>query len=166
MDHSDMSHLFSCSNPNCVLPHPVPCNFTCCPVYLADGAIKGKKNHGDIKLLVDQTLDPMVSAYFKNNGQTKTLIQLIQERYDIQAIASSEMQAKFTHYNLEEVLIGTPTASESDDKIEVILTQLRERQIAVEQVETYGRQQRAAEQEKILKEAEARAARPTPSNSC
>ena len=46
---------------------------------------------GDIKLLVDQTLDPMVSAYFKNIGQTKTLIQLIQERYEIQAIASSEM---------------------------------------------------------------------------
>lgn len=115
---------------------------------------------GDIKMLVDQTLDPMVSAYFKNIGQTKTLIQLIQERYEIQAIASSEMKAKFDHYNLEleEVLIGTPSASDNDDKIEVILAQLRDRQIALEQVETYSRQQKASEQEKMLKEAESRAA--------
>lgn len=118
---------------------------------------------GDIKLLVDQTLDPMVSAYFKNIGQTKTLIQLIQERYEIQRTASEEMKAKFEHYNLEleEVLIGTPTASENDDKIEIILAQLRDRQIAVEQIETYQRQQKAAEQEKVLKEAEARAAQQT-----
>ena len=118
---------------------------------------------GDIKLLVDQTLDPMVSAYFKNIGQTKTLIQLIQERYEIQSIASSEMKAKFEHYNLEleEVLIGTPAASPNDNKIEVILAQLRDRQIAVEQILTYQRQQAAAEQEKALKEAEARAAQQT-----
>src|SRR5262245_9781083 len=35
---------------------------------------------GDIKRLVEQTLDPMVSAYFKNIAQTRTLIQLIQDR--------------------------------------------------------------------------------------
>ena len=40
---------------------------------------------GDVKKLVEQTLDPMVSAYFKNIGQTKTLIELLQERSDIQA---------------------------------------------------------------------------------
>lgn len=115
---------------------------------------------GDIKMLVDQTLDPMISAYFKNIGQTKTLIQLIQERNEIQNMASSEMKAKFEHYNLEleEVLIGTPTASKSDDKIEVILTQLRSRQIAMEQIETYSQQQKAAEKEKELKEAESKAA--------
>jgi uncharacterized membrane protein YqiK len=33
---------------------------------------------GDIKRLVEQTLDPMVAAYFKNIGQTRTLIQLLQ----------------------------------------------------------------------------------------
>ena len=41
---------------------------------------------GDIKRLVEQTLDPMVSAYFKNIGQTRTLIQLIQDRSAIQQI--------------------------------------------------------------------------------
>lgn len=114
---------------------------------------------GDIKMLVEQTLDPMVSAYFKNIGQTKTLIQLIHDRNDIQDTASKEMKAKFSHYNLEleEVLIGTPSSSQNDDKIEFILAQLRERQIAVEQVETYSQQQKAAEKEKELREAESRA---------
>lgn len=114
---------------------------------------------GDVKMLVDQTLDPMVSAYFKNIGQTKTLIQLIQDRNEIQRISSSEMKTKFEHYNLEleEVLIGTPAASAIDDKIEVILTQLRARQIAVEQIETYTQQEKAAEKEKELREAESKA---------
>jgi len=114
---------------------------------------------GDIKKLVDQTLDPMVSAYFKNIGQTKTLIQLIQERNEIQETSSREMKAKFEHYNLEleEVLIGTPAASANDNKIEVILAQLRDRQIAVERIETYSQQQKAAGKEKELREAESKA---------
>ena len=96
---------------------------------------------GDIRRLVEQTLDPMVSAYFKNIGQTRTLIQLLQERSAIQQIASEEMKEKFKHYNLEleEVLIGTPASNADDKQIEVILTQLRQRQVAEEQVETYIR---------------------------
>jgi len=114
---------------------------------------------GDIKKLVEQTLDPMVSAYFKNIAQTRTLIQLLQERSAIQGQASSEMKEKFEHYNLEleEVLIGTPSSPEGDTQIETILTQLRSRQIATEQVETYGRQETAAVKERELREAEARA---------
>lgn len=115
---------------------------------------------GDVKMLVDQTLDPMVSAYFKNIGQTKTLIQLIQERSEIQEVSSRDMKAKFAHYNLEleEVLIGTPSASDSDSKIEIILTQLRDRQIAMERIETYSQQEKAAGKEKELREAESKAA--------
>ena len=114
---------------------------------------------GDVKMLVDQTLDPMVSAYFKNIGQTKTLIQLIQERNEIQDTSSKEMKTKFEHYNLEleEVLIGTPSASANDNKIEVILAQLRDRQIAVERIETYTQQEKAAGKEKELREAESKA---------
>ncbi len=114
---------------------------------------------GDIKRLVEQTLDPMVAAYFKNVAQTRTLIQLLQERSAIQQQSSQEMKEKFAHYNLEleEVLIGTPTSPENDVQIETILTQLRSRQIATEQVETYSRQQQAAVQERQLREAEARA---------
>ena len=118
---------------------------------------------GDIKRLVEQTLDPMVSAYFKNIGQTRTLIQLIQDRSAIQQISGEQMKAKFSEYNLElqEVLIGTPTAGVPGSQIETILTQLRSRQIAEEQVETYTRQEKAAMKEKELREAESRAKQQT-----
>ena len=114
---------------------------------------------GDIKRLVEQTLDPMVSAYFKNIGQTRTLIQLIQDRSAIQQLSGEQMKEKFTLYNLElqEVLIGTPTSGQPGGQIEQILTQLRSRQIATEQVETYTRQQDAAVKERELREAESRA---------
>ena len=105
---------------------------------------------GDIKKLVEQTLDPMVSAYFKNVGQTRTLIQLLQERSAIQQQSSLEMKEKFEHYNLEleEVLIGTPSSPEGDTQIETILNQLRSRQVAAEQVETYGQQEKASIKER------------------
>ena len=115
---------------------------------------------GDIKKLVEQTLDPMVSAYFKNVAQKKTLIQLLQERSDIQEQAGDEMRAKFGAYNLEmqEVLIGTPRAGgQGSDQIEQVLNQLRQRQIAEERVATFEKQKVAAEGEKSLREAEARA---------
>ncbi len=114
---------------------------------------------GDIKKLVEQTLDPMVSAYFKNIAQKKTLIELLQERSDIQQQASEEMRNKFGAYNLElqEVLIGTPRATGGNDQIEKVLQQLRERQVAEERVTTYEKQRIAAESEKALREAQARA---------
>jgi uncharacterized membrane protein YqiK len=114
---------------------------------------------GDIKKLVEQTLDPMVSAYFKNVGQMRTLIQLLQDRSAIQQQASSEMKEKFEHYNLalEEVLIGTPSSPANDTQIETILMQLRSRQVAEEQVETYNQQEKAAVKERELREAQSRA---------
>lgn len=114
---------------------------------------------GDVKKLVEQTLDPMVSAYFKNVGQTRTLIQLLQDRAEIQDISGVQMKERFANYNLElqEVLIGTPTSGEGGGQIEQILVQLRSRQIAEEQVETYNRQERAAVKERELREAESRA---------
>jgi uncharacterized membrane protein YqiK len=114
---------------------------------------------GDIKKLVEQTLDPMVSAYFKDIGQTMTLIELIHNRAQIQKRASEEMRTKFAQYNLDlqEVLIGTPASETNDRSIETILDQLRARQVAREQIETYQRQQEAATMERELREAEARA---------
>jgi uncharacterized membrane protein YqiK len=111
----------------------------------------------------------MVSAYFKNIGQTRTLIELLQDRSAIQAQASQEMKAKFALYSLDlqEVLIGTPRPdrqhgeSKGEDQIERILTQLRQRQIADEQVGTYERQKLAAEKERELREAQARAEQQT-----
>lgn len=116
---------------------------------------------GDINMLVNQSLDPLVGAYFKDVAQTKTLIELIQERSSIRERAVTEMKEKFGKYNLEleEVLIGTPKSANINDKqIENILMQLRDRQIAEEKKTTYHKQQEAAESEKSLREAEAVAA--------
>jgi uncharacterized membrane protein YqiK len=115
---------------------------------------------GDVKKLVEQTLDPMVSAFFKNIAQKITLIELLQNRASIQQESAAEMKAKFEAYSLDlqEVLIGTPRAPAGDHTIENILIQLRSRQIAREQVETYQEQERAAIQERTLNEAKATAA--------
>jgi hypothetical protein len=39
--------------------------------------------------------------YSKNVGQTRTLIQLIQDRSVIQSLAGEQMREKFARYNLE-----------------------------------------------------------------
>ncbi len=118
---------------------------------------------GDVKKLVEQTLDPMVSAFFKNIAQKMTLIELLQNRAAIQEESANEMKAKFEGYSLElqEVLIGTPRAPVGDQTIENILIQLRSRQVAREQVETYQEQEKAATQERALNEAKATAAAQT-----
>jgi len=114
---------------------------------------------GDIKMLIEQSLDPMIAGYFKNIGQTKTLIELVQDRSEIQKQASDEMKEKFKLYDLElqEVLIGTPAASASDTRIEKILAQLRDRQVAMEEIKTNEAKQKSAEKQRELNEAQAKA---------
>jgi uncharacterized membrane protein YqiK len=118
---------------------------------------------GDVKKLVEQTLDPMVSAFFKNIAQKMTLIELLQNRAQVQEESAAQMKAKFESYSLDlqEVLIGTPRAANGDHTIENILIQLRSRQIAREQIETYQEQEKAAVQERALNEAKAIAAAQT-----
>jgi uncharacterized membrane protein YqiK len=114
---------------------------------------------GNVKQLVEQTLDPMVSSYFKNVSQTRTFIELIQSRSELQAGASIDMRGRFQAYSLEfqEVLIGTPKPQGGDTKIENIMSQLRDRQIAREQVETFAQKQIAADKQRELNESEKRA---------
>ena len=114
---------------------------------------------GNVKQLVEQTLDPMVSSYFKNVSQTRTFIELIQSRSELQAGASIDMRGRFQAYSLEfqEVLIGTPKPQPGDNKIENIMSQLRDRQIAREQVETFAQKQIAADKQRELNESEKRA---------
>ncbi|URZ08709.1 SPFH domain-containing protein [Clostridium felsineum] len=116
---------------------------------------------GDVKLLIEQSLDPMIAGYFKNIGQTMTLVELIQNRSEIQNKASEEMKEKFIKYDLEleEVLIGTPVASKNDNRIDTILAQLRDRQLATEQIATFEAEQKAAEKEIELNKAKAASSR-------
>jgi uncharacterized membrane protein YqiK len=118
---------------------------------------------GSVKNLIEQSLDPLVSSYFKNQGQQRTLIELIQERSEIQKIATTDMKARFLDYDLglQEVLIGTPHSQHGDTQIETILNQLRERQVAVEQLETYRKQEAAQAGLRTLNEAKAVASRQT-----
>ena len=118
---------------------------------------------GSVKNLIEQSLDPLVSSYFKNQGQRRTLIELIQERSDIQAVATTDMRTRFMDYDLglQEVLIGTPHSRPGDSQIETILVQLRERQVATEQSETYRKQEEAQAGLRTLNEAKAVASRQT-----
>jgi len=114
----------------------------------------------DLRLLVEQTLDPMVSAYFKDTAQGCTLIELVSKRAEIQAIAVRAMAERFKKYrlNLMEVMIGTPRPAQGDVHIATILDQLRFRQVAEEKLVTYENQRKAADKERELRQAEAIAA--------
>lgn len=114
----------------------------------------------DIRRLVDQTIDPMVSAFFKDAAQKSTMIDLINKRAELQVEALSAMQTRFAEYDLDllEVMIGTPKALEGDTAIPAILDQLRQRQTAEQQRETFAAQQIAAAAGRELNEANATAA--------
>jgi uncharacterized membrane protein YqiK len=114
---------------------------------------------GDVKKLITQTLDPMLSAYFRDVAHKRTMLDLLQERDAIQHEAQEELSRKFHNFDIEcvDVLIGKPDTAEAGGKIENLLEQLRLRQLSLEQMETYGKQVAAAEKLKALKEAQATA---------
>jgi uncharacterized membrane protein YqiK len=118
---------------------------------------------GDVKKLITQTLDPMLSAYFRDVAHKRTMLELLQERDAIQQEASGELGRKFHNFDIEcvDVLIGKPDTAEAGGKIETLLEQLRLRQLSLEQVETYAKQVVAAEKLKALNEAQAGAAMQT-----
>ncbi len=115
---------------------------------------------GDVKKLITQTIDPMLSAFFRDVAHKKTMLQLLHERDQIQAEARAELRARFREFDIEcvDVLIGKPVAPEKDTKIETLMEQLRLRQLSIEQLETYERQRAAADKQRSLNEAQAQAA--------
>jgi uncharacterized membrane protein YqiK len=114
---------------------------------------------GDVKKLITQTLDPMLSAYFRDIAHKKTMLELLHERDAIQMEARVELRNKFREFDIEcvDVLIGKPGTEEMGGKIETLLEQLRLRQLSIEQLETYERQRAAAEKLRTLNEAQAQA---------
>ena len=87
------------------------------------------------------------------------MLQLIHDRDEIQQQAREELRTKFTQFDIQcvDVLIGRPESKDGDTKIETLLEQLRQRQFAIEQVETFQKQQEAAVRQKSLNEAMAQA---------
>jgi uncharacterized membrane protein YqiK len=114
---------------------------------------------GDVKKLITQTLDPMLSAFFRDVAHRKTMLELLHERDQIQGEAREALRKKFRDFDIEcvDVLIGKPDPQKGDVKIETLLEQLRQRQLSVEQIETYERQRAAAVKLQILNEAQAQA---------
>lgn len=63
---------------------------------------------GDVKKLITQTIDPMLSAFFRDVAHTKTMLGLLHERDEIQKEAREELRDKFRAFDIEcvDVLIG------------------------------------------------------------
>src|SRR5206468_11197230 len=53
---------------------------------------------GDVKKLITQTLDPMLSAYFRDIAHKKTMLELLHERDEIQNEARAELRARFREF--------------------------------------------------------------------
>ena len=113
---------------------------------------------GDVGKLINQTIDPMLSAYFRDVCHKQSMLGLLQKRDEIQREAKATLEARFAEFDIEvvDVLIGKPESGENDNgKIEILLEQLRQRQLSKEQVETFEQQRIAAEKRKSLEEAQA-----------
>ena len=115
---------------------------------------------GDVKKLITQTLDPMLSAYFRDVAHKRTMLALLHERDSIQLEAREELRRRFSEFDIEcvDVLIGKPDTAEAGGKIETLLEQLRMRQLSIEQIETFERQRAAEVKQQTLNEARAEAA--------
>jgi uncharacterized membrane protein YqiK len=120
---------------------------------------------GDVRRLISQTLDPILSAYFRDVAQSSSMLDLLSKREDIQKRATEELGKRFSEYDITcvAVLIGRPESKRSgaDDPIERLFDQLRARRLALEQKETYAKQEEAAVQLKELNDAQAAAVKQT-----
>ncbi len=122
---------------------------------------------GDVKRLITQTLDPILTAYFRDVAQTSHMLDLLTQREEIQRRATKELGERFKRYdiNVVAVLIGRPESREiaagQADPIETLFDQLRMRRLADEQRATYAKQEEAAKQQVALNEAKAKAERQT-----
>src|SRR5262249_21251562 len=78
---------------------------------------------GDIKRLITQTLDPMLSAFFRDVAHKKTMLELLHQRDEIQNEAREALRKRFREFDIEcvDVLIGKPDSREGDAKIETLL---------------------------------------------
>ena len=118
---------------------------------------------GDVKRLITQTLDPVLTAYFRDVAQSSHMLDLLTHREEIQKRATDELGRRFKELdiNVVAVLIGRPESkpgtSREEDPMERLFDQLRVRRLAEEQKETYSKQQEAAVHLKELAEAQAAA---------
>lgn len=118
------------------------------------------QHFGSVTKLVEQTLDPMISAHFKHIAETKNYLELVQGKAGIAKEVLDVMGPEFRNFNLEleDVLIDTPDDN-GDKMIPQIVAQLSERQLAVEKMTTDTQKMKAAETARLLNEADAKRTR-------
>ena len=65
---------------------------------------------GDVKRLISQTLDPILTAYFRDVAQSSSMLDLLTHRDEIQKRATEELGRRFKDYDINcvAVLIGRP----------------------------------------------------------
>jgi uncharacterized membrane protein YqiK len=117
---------------------------------------------GDVRRLITQTLDPILTSYFRDVAQSSNMLDLLTHREDIQRRATEELGKRFKEFDINciAVLIGRPeskTDSKLDDPIERLFDQLRMRRLAEEQISTFAKQEEAAQHLKDLNNAKAAA---------
>ena len=117
---------------------------------------------GDVKRLISQTLDPILSSYFRDVAQTSHMLDLLSKRDDIQRRATEELSRRFKEYDINciAVLIGRPESKikpGEDDPIQKLFDQLRTRRLTEEQLETFAKQEQAAIKLRELNAAKAAA---------
>src|SRR5882724_8718753 len=122
---------------------------------------------GDVRRLISQTLDPILTAYFRDVAQSSSMLDLLTKREEIQQRATDELGRRFKDYDINcvAVLIGRPESQgagpDKVDPIERLFDQLRQRRLAEEQKATFAKQQDAAMRLKELNEAQAAAQKQT-----
>ncbi len=119
---------------------------------------------GDVKRLISQTLDPILSAYFRDVAQNCAMLDLLTQREQIQQRATEELGRRFREFDINcvAVMIGRPEAMhDGHDPIDDLFAQLRERRLAEEKIATFARQEDAAVQLRSLRRVEAEAHKQT-----
>jgi len=123
---------------------------------------------GDVRRLISQTLDPILSAYFRDVAQSSTMLDLLLKREEIQSRATVELGRRFAEYDINciAVMIGRPESKyrveqAAEDPIERLFDQLRMRRFAIEQKATFQKQEDAAVQLRELNSAQAAATKQT-----
>jgi uncharacterized membrane protein YqiK len=120
---------------------------------------------GDVRRLISQTLDPILSAYFRDVAQNCAMLDLLTRREQIQQVATEELGRRFREFDINcvAVMIGRPEVPEhqGQDPIDLLFGQLRERRLAEEQIATFQRQEDAAVQLRALRRVEAEAQKQT-----
>ena len=68
------------------------------------------KRFGDVRRLISQTLDPILTSYFRDVAQSSNMLDLLTHREDIQRRATEELGKRFREFDINciAVLIGRP----------------------------------------------------------